>query len=33
VSITLFTFIGELLLMLWLLWRGAKGFDIKLEEQ
>lgn len=33
VSITLFTFIGEALLMLWLLWRGAKGFDRKLEEQ
>lgn len=32
-SIILFTFIGELLLMLWLLWRGAKGFDGKLGEQ
>jgi hypothetical protein len=33
VSITLVTFIGEMLLMLWLLWKGAKGFDSKLKEQ
>jgi hypothetical protein len=26
-TISLFTFIGEVLLILWLLWRGVKGFD------
>jgi hypothetical protein len=26
-TISLFTFIGELLFMLWLLWKGIKGFD------
>ena len=33
VSIALFTFFGELLLMLWLLWGGARGFGRKLVEQ
>jgi len=28
-NIAMFTFIGEVLFMLWLLWRGAKGFDKK----
>jgi hypothetical protein len=31
VSIVLFTFFGELLLMLWLLWGGARGFGGQLE--
>lgn len=31
VSIAMFTFIGEALLFLWLLWRGFKGFDLELE--
>jgi len=26
-SIAMFTFIGEVLLIIWLLWRGVKGFD------
>jgi hypothetical protein len=30
-NIGMFTFFGELLLMLWLLWGGAKGFDRKVE--
>ena len=30
-NIAMFTFIGEVILMLWLLWRGAKGFDTKRE--
>jgi hypothetical protein len=30
ISITMFTFIGEAVLMLWLLWRGIKGFDEEL---
>ena len=30
-NIGMFTFFGELLLMLWLLWGGARGFDRKLE--
>jgi len=29
ISIGLFTFIGEVLLIFWLLWRGFKGFDAK----
>lgn len=33
VSIALFTGFGELLLMLWLLWGGARGFDRELVEQ
>jgi hypothetical protein len=32
-NIGVFTFFGELLLMLWLLWGGARGFGRKLEEQ
>lgn len=27
ISIALFTFLGEVLLMLWLFWKGIKGFD------
>jgi hypothetical protein len=33
VNIAMFTFIGEPLLMVWLLWRGAKGFDKELEKK
>jgi len=32
-NIGMFTFFGELLLMLWLLWGGVRGFGRKLEEQ
>jgi hypothetical protein len=31
VSIAMFTFIGEALLFIWLLWKGTKGFDKELE--
>jgi len=31
VSIAMFTFIGEVLLIFWLLWRGVKGFDKEME--
>lgn len=31
ITIAMFTFIGEVLLIFWLLWRGIKGFDKKLE--
>jgi hypothetical protein len=31
VTIAMFTFIGEVLLIFWLLWRGIKGFDKELE--
>jgi len=30
-NIAMFTFVGEVILMLWLLWRGAKGFGKKRE--
>ncbi len=32
-NIALFTFVGEALFMLWLLWRGAKEFDSELERK
>lgn len=32
-TISLFTFIGEVLLIFWLLWRGIKGFDKKKERE
>ena len=31
VSLAMFTFIGEVLLIFWLLWRGIKGFDKELQ--
>jgi hypothetical protein len=33
VSIAMFTFIGEALLLFWLLWKGIKGFDKELERR
>ncbi|MGB7876995.1 MAG: DUF4386 domain-containing protein, partial [Anaerolineales bacterium] len=33
VTIAMFTFIGEVLLIFWLLWRGIKGFDKKLAQK
>jgi len=30
-GITMFTFVGELLLLFWLLWKGLKGFGAELE--
>jgi hypothetical protein len=33
VSIAMFTFIGEALLLFWLLWKGIKGFDKELERK
>ena len=30
-EITMFTFVGELLLLFWLLWKGLKGFSAELE--
>ena len=32
-SIAQFTFVGEVLLIFWLLWRGIKGFDKELEKK
>jgi hypothetical protein len=31
VQVSLYTFIGELLLMFWLIWKGVIGFDRNLE--
>ena len=31
-TIASFTFVGEVLLMIWLLWKGIKGFDKELEQ-
>lgn len=31
VTVAMYTFIGEVLLILWLLWKGVKGFDKELE--
>jgi hypothetical protein len=33
VTISLYTFIGEPLFMIWLFWKGIKGFDKSLEQQ
>jgi len=33
ITISMFTFIGEALLIFWLLWRGMKGFDKELEQK
>jgi hypothetical protein len=32
VTLAMFTFVGEVVLIFWLLWKGAKGFDKGLEE-
>ena len=31
-NISQFTFIGEVILIFWLLWKGIKGFDKELEK-
>jgi hypothetical protein len=33
VEIALFAFVGDLLLLIWFLWRGIKGFDKALESK
>lgn len=33
IKISIYTFIGEVLLMFWLLWKGIRGFDKKLVER
>jgi len=33
VTIAMFTFVGEVLLIFWLLWKGVKGFDKELEKR